>query len=150
MYLLGTREFADLAGRDTDRLIAQWLEATKPGEKGLFISVVSVGIVASGIEDLDKHERGAWRRLLAEARRNFVDASGVIDVDLPIVDVWASELRGLDLIDEDPDTGERWPLSEDERFVLATAIARQLTLVSQPRPYLEEVCERTTLTVVHP
>ena len=150
MYLLATREFADLASRDRDRLIFRWLEATKPGEKGLFISAVSVGIVASGIEDLDKHARGAWRRLLAEARRNFVDASGVIDVDLPIVDVWASELRGLDLIDEDPDTGERWSLSEDERLVLATAIARQLTLVSQPRPYLDEVCERTTLTVVHP
>jgi hypothetical protein len=41
-------------------------------------------------------------------------------------------------------------VGEDERLVIATAIARGLTYVSRRRAYLDEICERTKLTVVTP
>lgn len=74
----------------------------------------------------------------------------VITIDLPIIDTWASDLRGIDIFDEEEEGGERFPLGEDERLVIATAITRRLTLVSRPCAYLDAICERTTLTVVTP
>ncbi len=149
MYLLSTPTLADLVGRDQARPVFDWLRQARPGATELFASVVSFGIVASSIEDLPKHERGDWRRLLQEGRRQFVEKGTIIDVDLPIVDTWASALRGLSLLEEAED-GERFDLGEDERLVIATAIARSFTLVSPPRPYLEDLCDRTALTVVSP
>ena len=113
MYLLSTAALGDLVSRDEARPVFGWLNANRPGATELFASVVSFGIVASSIEDLPKHDRGEWRRLLQEGRRRF-------------------------------------DLGEDERLVIATAIARSLTLVSPARPYLDEICDRTTLTVVNP
>ena len=150
MYLLATREFADLASRDEGRAIFRWLATADPGPRDLFVSAISIGIVASSIEDMPKQERGHWRRLLAEARRLFVDKNTVVPVDLPIVDTWASDLRGLEIYDEEDEGGDRFELGEGERLVIAVAIARGLTLVSQPRAYLDEICDRTTLTIVNP
>jgi len=56
-------------------------------------------------------------RLLAEGRREFADAGGLIDVDSSIVDVWAT-LRGIALFDDGGET-----VGEDERLVVATGIA---------------------------
>ena len=149
MYLLSTAALGDLVSRDEARPVFGWLNANRPGATELFASVVSFGIVASSIEDLPKHDRGEWRRLLQEGRRRFVEQGTLIDVDLPIIETWASSLRGLEVMDQAED-GERFDLGEDERLVIATAIARSLTLVSPARPYLDEICDRTTLTVVNP
>jgi predicted nucleic acid-binding protein len=150
MYLVDSQEFADLASRDQGRAISSWLKATRPGRLELFVSALSIGIVAQTIEDLPQTERGHWRRLLSEARRSFIENGAVIPVDLQIVDTWASSLRGVDLFYEDESSGYREPLGEDTRLVLATAIARGLTLVSRSAAHLDVVCERTTLTVVNP
>ena len=149
MYLLSTQVLADLVSRDPDRKVFGWLARARPSGSELFASVISFGIVASSIEDLPKHGRGEWRRLLQEGRRPFLEQGTLIDVDLPIVDTWAASLRGLQLLEAD-DGGEGAALGDDERLVIATAIARRLTLVAPPEPYLDALCDRTALAVVAP
>lgn len=150
MYLLGSQQVADLFSRDKARPIFAWLDRTQPGASDLFVSVVSLGMLANMVESLDPTERGSWRRLLASGRRSFAKAGGIVDVDLAAVDVWAGQLRGVDLTDEDPVSGERFLLGEDERLVIATAIARKYSLVTRSTPLLEEICSLTTLTFVEP
>jgi predicted nucleic acid-binding protein len=150
MYLLGTQEFTDLASRDTACPIFAWLQEVKPSQTDLFISAISVGILHSSVEALQQQDRENWRRLLAQAKRSFDNAGGIIDVDMGIVETWAGSLRGLDLIEEDPATGGKVQLGEDARLVVATAIRRGYTLVTRRVPYLDDIAISTTLTIVEP
>ena len=150
MYLLGSQEFADLTSRDEGRTIFRWLKATPLGSSDLFVSALSIGILANTIEDLPPSERQQWRRLLAAARREFDALGAIIPVDLEIADAWSAHLRGRDLFEEDPITGDRELLGEDTRLIIATAIARNLTLVTRREPYHDEIIDSTTLTVVEP
>ena len=144
MYLLGTDQFGDLASLDQERAVFAWLATATPRRNELFVSVLSIGVLANTIEGKDNPERDNWRRLLSEARRQFNDAGLVIDVDQSIVDVWAA-LRGLGL---DYDDGEA--VGDDELLVVATAIARDLTLVTRPEAYHQKIADRTTLKLVEP
>jgi predicted nucleic acid-binding protein len=147
VYLLSDQCFADLASRDPERGVARWLAEARPGPKELYVSAVSIGMVAAEIERLAPAERGPWRRLLAEARRVFLERDCVLDVDLSVVDAWTT-LRNLELAVDDGD-GVR-PVGEDTRLVVATAIARDLTLVTGHAPYLDTVADVTTLKFVEP
>jgi predicted nucleic acid-binding protein len=150
MYLLGSQEFADLTSRDEGRTIFQWLKATPLGSSDLFVSALSIGMLANTIEDLPPPEREQWRRLLAAARRQFEALGGIIPVDLEIVDAWSAHLRGRELFEEDPAAGYREMLGEDTRLIIATAIARNLTLVTRREPYHDEIINSSTLTIVEP
>ena len=150
MYMLASQELADLASRDPEKAIARWLHRLNLGARDVFVSVISLGILASSIEDLPRQRRDEWRRLLAEARRTFQDTGGILDVDLRVVDIWATQLKAIELFEVNHVSGDTRPLGEDERLVIATAIAHGHTLVSRPRAYLDEICENTTLTVVTP
>jgi predicted nucleic acid-binding protein len=150
MYLLGTQEFADLASRDPVRPIVSWLKQVQPSRNDLFISAISVGILHNSVEAMQQQERENWRRQLTQAKRTFAGAGGIIDVSMDIVETWASSLRGLDLIEEDPTTGDKVQLGEDQRLVVATAIRRGYTMVTRRVPYLDEIAISTTLTVVEP
>lgn len=144
MYLLSTDEFCDLASRDESRAIFPWLDRVKPGRHELFVSVISLGVVADTVEAEATLTRGHWRRLLSEARRQFAERGCLIDVDPSIVDFWAG-LRGLGLNYDDGDQ-----VGDDALLVVATAIARDLTLVARLERYLEEIADRTTLKLVEP
>lgn len=150
MYLLGSQELADLFSRDQARPIFEWLGRARPGANDLFVNAISIGQVAHMVESLDQLDRGPWRRLLATGRRSFQNSGSILDVDLATVDVWASQLRGVDLMEEDLASGERYPMGEDDRLVIATAIARNYSLVTRPTPLLDEIATFTTLTVVAP
>jgi predicted nucleic acid-binding protein len=150
MYLLGTQELTDLFSRDPARPIIAWLRETQPADNQLFVSVISLGILAHQIEDLDPGSRNHWRRLYAEGRRSLADKGSIIDVDMAIVDQWATSLRGLDLTEEDGLTGDRFEMGEDSRLVIATAITRGYSLVTRITPAIEVIAEQTTLTIVEP
>ena len=144
MYLLDTQQVMDLFSRDAARPIFRWLDETKPGQNDLFVSVLSLGQLAHAIEHMAVAPRNHWRRLYQEGRRSLDEAGSVIDVDAGIVDVWQSDLRGgrlSDIADADEELGE------DDRLIFATAIARGYTLVTQGSRLLEQIAERTTLTV---
>ncbi|MFG1393470.1 PIN domain-containing protein [Xanthobacter agilis] len=145
MYLLDTQQVMDLFSRDEARPIFQWLEETKPGKGDLFVSVISLGQIAHAIEDMSVSPRNHWRRLYQEGRRDFEEAGGVIDVDAAIVDVWQAGLRGDRLIDV---AGAEEDLGEDDRLIFATAIARGYALVSSGSRQLQDIAERTTLTMI--
>jgi predicted nucleic acid-binding protein len=145
--MLNTQCFTDLASRDPDRTITRWLAETRPAGSELFVSVVSLGIVSASIEHLPAAERGAWRRLLAEARRTLLERRALLQVDLDVVDAW-STLRDLEIFEDDGDGPA--PVGEDERLVIATAIARDLTLVAARVGYLDVIADATTLKLVEP
>lgn len=150
MYLLGSQEVADLFSRDKARPIFEWLEAARPRETELFVSVISIGMVSHMVEAMDQTDRGSWRRLLSMGRRTLELSGSIINVDAGIVDVWASKLRGVDLIAEDPSSGELFQIGEDDRLVVATAIARDYSIVTKRTTCLDQIVEFTTLTIVEP
>jgi predicted nucleic acid-binding protein len=150
MYLLGSQEVSDLISRDQNRPIFGWLQSVELGESDLFVSALSLGQVSHMVELLNQPDRDHWRRLLAQGRRTFDDRGCVLGVDLGVVDVWASGLRGMELIDVDPQTGENFELGEDDRLIIATAIARGYSLVTKRTPALNMVAQWTTLTIVEP
>ncbi len=150
MYLLGSQELADLVSGEEGRPIFNWLGVAEPREDDLFVSVISLGLVAQMIEALPGIDREPWRRVLARGRRALEERGSVIDVDMTIVDVWASSLRGEPLVEIDPETNIEYDLGEDERLVIATAIARNYSLVTKRTEPLDAIASRTTLTIVEP
>ena len=144
MYLLDSQVVFDLFSRDENRAIFQWLAEAGRDVRQLFVSVISLGQIAHAIEDLPPPERNHWRRLFQEGRRVLEDRGSLIDVDMAIVDVWESSLRGARLIDV---AGAEEELGEDDRLIIATAIARNYVLVAPGSRLIEEIAERTTLAI---
>ncbi len=145
MYLLDTQQVMDLLSRDKARPVFQWLEKIKPARSSLFASVLSLGQIAHAIEDMAAASRNHWRRLYQEGQRSLEDSGSIIDVDAGIVDVWQADLRGNRLAGVDNANNS---LGEDDRLILATAIARGYALVTQASPLLQEIAARTTLTLI--
>ena len=75
------------------------------------------------------------------------EAGSLIYVDLPIVDAWQANLRGDLLADID---GTDEDLAEDDRLIIATAIARNYTLVTAAALVIEAIARRTSLTTMEP
>lgn len=143
MYLLDTQQLIDLFSKRQDRPIFVWLSNARPGRHDLFASVVSLGILAHGIERLAPPERSNWRRLFQEGRRQFEGQGGIVDVDYAVIDDWQRALRGAAFI---PPEGKA--VGEDQRLVYATAIARGLTLVTAASPVIDQLTRDTALTAV--
>ncbi len=147
MYLLDTQQVMDLMSRNQQRPIFAWLDATAPAQNDLFVSVLSLGQIPHAIEAMDSARRNDWRRLYQEGRRQFEEFGSVINIDDAIVDVWQASLRGDRIGDIE---GADEELGEDDRLIIATAIARGYALVTAGDRILEQIAERTTLTLVEP
>ncbi|WP_102325718.1 PIN domain-containing protein [Komagataeibacter saccharivorans] len=145
MYLLDSQQVMDLLSRDQNRQIFQWLAEANPKKSDLFVSIISLGQIADTIERMAARERNHWRRLLQEGRRQFQEAGSLVDVDAAVVDAWQSNLRGQHLADIENADEE---LGEDDRLIVATAIARNYTLVTAGSPVFSQIVERTSLTIV--
>lgn len=144
MYLLDTPVVLQLVSRNKDLPVFAWLESAKPDQDSVFVSVISMGQIQNDIEALGPQSRNHWRRLYQEGRQLLNDRHRLIEVDLAIVDVWQAELRGAHLQDVE-DAGES--LGEDDRLVIATAIARGYTLVCEGSRTLSQIADRTTLAL---
>lgn len=143
MYLLDTQQLLDLFSERQDRPIFAWLTQARPGQNGLFASVVSLGILAHGVERLAPSDRSHWRRLYQEGRRKLEDQGGIVFVDYAVVDAWQGALRADAFI---PPNGKS--IGEDQRLVYATAIARNLTLVTAASPVIDQLTRDTAMTAV--
>ena len=145
MYLLDSQQAMDLLSRDDKRPIFEWLRDAQPRQNDLFVSVISLGQIAQTIEQMSPRDRNHWRRLLQEGRRAFEEQGSVVDVDMAIVEAWQANLRGPNLADiADADEA----LGEDDRLIIATAIARNYALVTSGSPVFSELAARTSLTIV--
>lgn len=145
MYLLDSQLVMDLFSRDQSRAIFQWLHDAAPRRQDLFVSVVTLGQIAHTIEQMAPVERNNWRRLFQEGRRELEEAGSIVDVDGPIVEAWQSSLRGQhlsDIADADEELGE------DDRLIIATAIARSYALVTAGSAAFADIAQRTSLTLV--
>ena len=145
MYLLDTQQLMDLFGRNKDKLIFSWIEMAKPTDAELFVSVVSFGQIAHAIEVMSGGQRSHWRRLFQEGRRRLEELGSVIEIDGAIIDVWQSALRGYHLADI---VGAEEEYGEDDRLIIATAIARNYALVTEGDRVLAEISDHTTLTLI--
>lgn len=135
----------DLFSRDETRPIFLWLNEVRPQKSQLFASVISLGQIAQAIENMDPPGRNQWRRLYQEGRRSLEETGGIIDVDVSIVDAWHANLRGS-LLDDISDSDDE--LGEDDRLILATAIARGYALVCVGSSVFTTISQRTPLAIV--
>ncbi len=138
-YLLGTEALIDFARR-TDNPVWRWLRAIPVSRfQGAFhASVVSFGQWRSTIDNnrsIDAAIRHTWNTAYAALRREFVSPEGrLLGVDAETAEVWA-RLRELELEYLDPRSGTRGKLAQDDRLIVATALARDLVLVERHQPY---------------
>lgn len=145
MYLLDSQQAMDLLSRDHSRAVFRWLREAEPRQNDLFVSVLSMGQIAQTIEGMAQSGRNHWRRLLQEGRRAFEEAGSIVSVDMAIVEIWQHDLRGAAIADIPHADDE---LGEDDRLIIATAIARNCALVTTGSPIFAELLKRTSLTLV--
>lgn len=147
MYLLDTQPLMDVLSRDHARRVFDWIEMAGPQEGDLFVSVISLGQIAHFIEGMPTPKRNQWRRLLQEGRNEFETRGNVIDIDASIVDVWQGSLRGENL---DAIEGAAEALGEDDRLIIATALARGYTLVTPDSEIIDAIANKTALATITP
>jgi|GEM_PF-1396138 len=145
MYLLDTQIVLDMFSRDQTRPVFQWLAEDPGNPKQIFVSIISLGQISNTIEDTPPVLRNNWRRLVQEGQRQLQDQGCLIDVTSEIVEVWQANLRGNRMVDIE---GAEESLGEDDRLIIATAIARNYTLVSRDSRLLTEIGVRTTLATI--
>jgi predicted nucleic acid-binding protein len=147
MYLLDTQPLMDVLSRDHSRRVFDWIDMARPQESDLFVSVISLAQIAHFIEGMETSKRNQWRRLLQEGRNEFETRGSVVNVDAAIVDVWQASLRGDNLAAVE---GAAEELGEDDRLIIATALARGFTFVTPESEIIDAIAERTALATITP
>ena len=121
-YLLDTNVISELKRPRPDEQVLGWMAAMNPAD--LFLSVVSIGEIAQGIEKLSMTNPGkaqAVESWLATLRSSFADR--ILTVDAEIADRWG-RLNGQALR-----AGQQPRLSDN--LLMATALTLGLVLVTR-------------------
>lgn len=143
MYLLDSQVVMDLFSRDEERSVFSWL---KEERRQIFISVLTIGQLNNTVDDmLEPTTRNHWRRLCQEGARTLEEQGSLIDIDKNIVEIWQANLRG-NRLEKIPQAGDL--LGEDDRLIIATAIARNYTFVTMPSQLISEIAKHTALTTL--
>lgn len=127
-YLLGTRAFVDLMRRMPGP-VKDWADGLDTSTEYLYVSVISIGQVRAEIEAKPASDanKALWQAHFQDAIRRF--RQHTVEVDLAIANRWAA-LLPLDLGRLDAKAGVV-SVAADSRLVLATAMARNYTLVDK-------------------
>lgn len=117
-YLLDTNVISEVVQRKPDRRVITWLEDLP--DEALFISVLTLGEIRSGVERLSDRKRREKLRLWLE--HDLVEWFGgrVLAVDVPVADRWGRLLA---------DEGR--PLPTIDSLLAATALHHELRLVTR-------------------
>ena len=117
-YLLDTNVISEVVQRKPDRKVISWLSQLP--DEALFISVLTLGEIRSGIERLSDGKRREKLRLWLE--HDLVDWFGgrMLVVDRPVVDRWGRLLAGAGR-----------PLPTIDSLLAATALHHELRLVTR-------------------
>ena len=113
-YLLDTNVLSDLRRQGRSRRLREWFNAQRPED--LYVSVVTLGEIRQGIEQLRRRDRlqaDHLNRWLAALSRHYADR--VLPVDEATADEWGRlrALRSVPVVDS---------------LIAATARVRDLTL----------------------
>lgn len=145
MYLLDTRVFQDLVRGDSDAdctAVREFIARAEQRRQRVGASVISVAMLRYDIALLDPGPyRDNWERRLGFALNNFVRTGALYEVDSRTADIWAS-LKAMPLTD-----GEGDELGDDERLVIATALAHSLRLLSRDHEMLQPIVEALALAI---
>lgn len=116
MYLLDTMVISEMRRREPDANVAAWLSRTDLSS--LFVSAISFGEVAAGLEkrDIDPIFRSRLEAWLDDMKARF--ASRTIDIDTAIAVRWGAMYMRLKRRDMD-------------LLIAATALEHDLTLVTR-------------------
>ena len=117
-YLLDTNVISEVVQRKPDSKVITWLKQLP--DEALFISVLTLGEIRSGVERLGDGRRREKLRLWLE--HDLVDWFGgrVLTVDTPVADRWGRLLA---------DAGR--PLPTIDSLLAATALHHELRLVTR-------------------
>ena len=117
-YLLDTNVISEVVQRKPDSNVITWLKQLP--DEALFISVLTLGEIRSGVERLGNGRRREKLRLWLE--HDLVDWFGgrVLTVDTPVADRWGRLLA---------DAGR--PLPTIDSLLAATALHHELRLVTR-------------------
>ncbi|HVQ08278.1 MAG TPA: hypothetical protein VMS43_07565 [Allosphingosinicella sp.] len=135
MYLLDTQLFADFVSADPDNPVytraTSFVTLAEQRHLRVSISVVTIGMIRSEVSQLPAGPiRGNWERRLDAAAHSWSQSTQLYEVDWKTVESWAI-VKVMDLRDAAGDV-----LGDDERLVVATALAHSLRLVtSTPEIY---------------
>jgi toxin FitB len=122
MYLLDTCVVSEIQRPRPDEGVREWLDGIDGAD--LFLSVVTLGEIAQGIEKVRAKDEGkahALERWLTQLRVRF--AQRLIPIDDVIADQWG-RLNGRSLA-----SGQQRPLSD--HLLAATALVRGMVLVTR-------------------
>jgi predicted nucleic acid-binding protein len=112
-YLLSTQAIADLISRNPGKL-REWADEQEPID--VAASVVSVAIIRAELEAQNKPDKAVWLRYLRDFAHQFERDGRLLPVDREVAEKYA-DIRNVEA------PGDEEPIGEDERFVLATALA---------------------------
>ena len=152
MYLLSTHVFAELIGRGCEKpsssqaKSASWYDQLAD-RNVVFVSASSLGVV------LRTANRLAEENPLQSVRANIYallnDMGGVVAIEQRAAETWA-KIRPLDLPTIDPPMATYRPMSNERKWVVASAISADKILVEHRQPYHSTMSSLFGLKTVSP
>jgi hypothetical protein len=120
-FLLSTPAVTQLVSRKPNN-VRDWSKQHRPVD--VSASVISLAIIESELHDYKGIDRLNWLRYVQDFKHQFQREGRLLPVDVKVANLY-SLLRGFPLVED----GE--PIGEDEKMILATAIALGLTWVGR-------------------
>lgn len=134
-YLLSTQALLDrLSGKPEYRIIP-WLNRVHTTRTAVWISVLSIGVAKQQIGQTGGMRHSAWKVALDETVRKMSDC--ILPVEADCMQAWADLLNHPAPLKRQPtrNSPRLADLDDIDRLVVATALARQWTLIERSQPY---------------
>lgn len=136
MYLLDTNIVSELARRQPDRGVVEFIERAKKADEAMYLSVLTIGEINKGIQKLvnygDKQQADKFQLWLSQLKAEYSDC--LLPIDNDVSELWGSILALTD------DT------NAIDKLIAATALVYGLTLVTRNVDHVS----RTGITSINP
>ena len=121
MYLLDTNIVSELARRQPNQGVVDFMKSIKQSDDPVYLSAMTIGEITKGIDKLahhgDQDQADKFRRWLSDLKREYADC--VLSVDSDVSELWGSLLA---ITDE---------TNAIDKLIAATALLYDLTLVTR-------------------
>ena len=124
-YLLDTNVVSELRKRRANRNVVAWLRQRRPGE--LFLSVLTIGELRRGVERVRRRDPATANVLAGWLTRTSIEfRDRIVGVDKAIAERWGT-------------LGTRDPVPAVDGLIAATALERNLVVVTRDRKHFERI-----------